>query len=81
METGKVDLIYEKKPTHTRGKQGNEYTGGQIFKLIDVIGDERFTIGNFLGYKPHTDKSVSPYLKDIEKMKVLFDLKNGFGAD
>ncbi|CAN1546588.1 hypothetical protein MCERE19_01974 [Spirosomataceae bacterium] len=74
VSTGKVDLIYSKKPLYTRGKVGNEYTDGQIFDLTDgyIFGDVDILEASFFGYKKHNDKNSSPYINDINKMKVLF---------
>jgi hypothetical protein len=76
IETGKVDLLYSQKPIHTRGKVGNEYTDGQIFDLIDgyLFGDVDIIEASFLGFKKHSDKLVTPYLNDLNKMKVLFNI-------
>lgn len=82
MDSGIVDLIYESKPEYTRGEAGTEYRNGQIFKLLPIVGDERFTRNNFVGFKIHNDLEVSKYQSDVNKMLKLFKVvKNEFDRD
>jgi Protein of unknown function (DUF3238) len=81
LDHNKVDLIYSQLPERTRGADFTEFWNGQIFKLLPLFGDTEISKINFLGKKPHIDKSISPYAGDVLEMIQKFKLNPGFETD